>query len=68
MGKQYIGYRVLDCKLIDALKKMLDEKKIEYRIEWKPCAVAIFHIYAEPEQVYGIKWGYYEIQWNYFFK
>ena len=61
-------YTILDHRLITAFENYLKEHKIKFRIEWKPCCVAKFLIEPEPEQRWWVQWGYYEIQWNLFYK
>lgn len=60
-------YKILDHRVIKAFKKYLEEKNIKFIIEWKPCAVAIFHIDAKPEQRFDVQYGYYDVQWKIFF-
>ena len=57
-------YKIWDLKTIIAFEKYLKEKKIKFRIEWKPCAIAIFHIDAEPYQKFDVQYGYYDVQWK----
>lgn len=57
-------YRILDGKIIKAFKKYLEENQIKFKIEWKPCAVALFFVDPEPEQRWHVQYGYYDVQYK----
>lgn len=55
-------FRTGNHKVYGALKKHLEENKIDFRIECIPCGMAVFHIKPKPEQVYYLNMEVVNIQ------
>ena len=57
-------FRISDHRVYKAFKEVLEKNDIKFFIEWKPCAVALFCIRPEIDQVWFIKNELYQIEYN----